>query len=237
VSKRSPVFQLPLAIRPDDSATFANFYAVKNAALIVNELQRLIQDKEHGYLYLCAVEGSGKSHLLQAVVNAAEQSGIAALYLPLKELQHYSPDEIFSSATAFEIIALDDLQTVIADPQWQSALFKFYNDCRDEKRKLLIAADRPVNELDCQLADLRSRLGWGGIFRLSHSDDTDRIHILRHRAAQLGLGMEDDVARFILSRANRDLNELMSILDQLDQASLSQQRKLTIPFIKQEMHW
>jgi DnaA family protein len=230
-------FQLPLAIRPDDSATFANFYVLPKVALVVGELQRMLADKNHAYLYLCAIAGSGKSHLLQACVQQAAQSGLAALYLPLAELQDYSPDDVLASAAGFEFVALDDLQAVIADPQWQAALFRFYNDCRDQHRKLLIASDRPVNELDCALADLQSRLGWGGIFRLPIIDDEGRAKILQHRAAQLGLVMEDDVVRFVLSRAARDLSELMQILNQLDQASLSQQRKLTLPFVKQIMGW
>ena len=233
----SPGFQLPLAIRPDDSATFANFCVLPTVALVVGELQRLLDDKTHAYLYLCGIEGSGKSHLLQACVQAAEKAGLAALYLPLAELQHYSPEDVFASAAGFDVVALDDLQLVIADPQWQAALFGFYNRCRDDNRKLVIAADRPVNELDCALADLRSRLGWGGIFRLPLIDDDGRAKILQHRAAQLGLVMEDEVVRFVLSRASRDLTELMKVLDQLDQASLSQQRKLTLPFVKQVMNW
>lgn len=233
----SPVFQLPLAIHPDHAATFSNFYVSPNTALIVNEIKRLIDDPDHAYLYLCGVDGCGKSHLLQAAVNAAEAAGKSALYLPLRELSDYSPEDVFASAASFDLVALDDLQQVIADSRWQRTLFNFYNESRELGRKLLVAADRPVAELECELADLRSRLGWGGIFRLTQSDDVDRANILRHRAAQLGLSMEDDVMRFILSRAHRDLNELIAILDQLDQASLSQQRKLTVPFVKQEMRW
>jgi DnaA family protein len=230
-------FQLPLAIRPDDSATFANFFVLPNVALVVGELQRLLHDPAHAYLYLCAPESCGKSHVLQAVVHAADQMHISALYLPLDELQYYSPDEIFASALAFDLVAIDDLHLVLPNPQWEAALFKFYNDCHDNHRKLIISANCPVNELVCDLADLHSRLAWGGVFRLPLLDDVARTQILQHRAAQLGLMMEDDVVRFILSRASRDLVELIKILDQLDHASLSQQRKLTLPFVKQVMGW
>lgn len=235
--KHSPGFQLPLAIRPDDSATFENFCVLPGTALLIGELQRLLADPGHAYLYLCGVAGSGKSHLLQACVHAAGQSGVAALYLPLGELQHYAAADVLASAAAFELVVLDDLQLVIADRGWQTALFGFYNDCRDNARKLLIAADRPVNELDCALADLRSRLGWGGVFQLPLPDDDGRVRILQQRAAQLGLVMEEEVARFVLVRASRELPQLLQILDRLDQASLAQQRKLTVPFVKQVMGW
>ena len=55
---------------------------------------------------------------------------------------------------------------------------------------------------------------------------------LQLRAKGRGMEMSDEVAKFILSRAPRDTNDLFHLLDHLDDASLQQQRKLTIPFVK-----
>jgi DnaA family protein len=49
--------------------------------------------------------------------------------------------------------------------------------------------------------------------------------------------LPDDVARYILHRGPRQLSELCRSLDTLDRASLSAQRKLTIPFVKQALGW
>lgn len=46
----------------------------------------------------------------------------------------------------------------------------------------------------------------------------------RHRSEEVG--------QFILQRCNRDLPSLLQILTQLDTASLVEQRRLTIPFVK-----
>jgi len=47
----------------------------------------------------------------------------------------------------------------------------------------------------------------------------------------------DEVARYILHRGPRRLDALFDLLARLDRASLSAQRKLTIPFVKQALGW
>lgn len=41
---------------------------------------------------------------------------------------------------------------------------------------------------------------------------------------------------FLLNRLDRDLTYLFSVLEKLDKASLQAQRKLTIPFVKEQLH-
>jgi len=45
------------------------------------------------------------------------------------------------------------------------------------------------------------------------------------------------VAAFILQRSSRDMLSLQQVLQRLDQQSLSQQRLITLPFVKQVMGW
>lgn len=51
------------------------------------------------------------------------------------------------------------------------------------------------------------------------------------------MNLPDDVGRFILTAARAALDALFELLDQLDQASLQAQRKLTIPFLKETLGW
>ena len=88
-----------------------------------------------------------------------------------------------------------------------------------------------------QLPDLASRLGWGLVFQLQPLDDAGKQEVLKLRAAQRGLQLTDEVARYILSRGARGMGELFAALETLDQASLRDQHRLTIPFVKREMGW
>ena len=87
-------------------------------------------------------------------------------------------------------------------------------------------------QLRIGLPDLLSRLGWGVVYQLKALDDGQRMQALQLRAQQRGCEMPDETASYLLRRLPRDLPALFDLLDQLDEASLAAQRKLTVPFVK-----
>ena len=62
--------QLSLGIRLRDRAVFASFLPARNAEAL-EHLQRLAAGDGCGLTWLCGADGTGKSHLLQAVCAAA----------------------------------------------------------------------------------------------------------------------------------------------------------------------
>src|SRR5690606_29473922 len=135
------------------------------------------------------------------------------------------------------LVALDHLQAVAGQPDWEEALFHLFNRIRDRQSHLLIAADQAPAHTAVRLPDLLSRLSWGVVYQVQELDDNDKILALMLRARKRGLNLSDDVARFMLSRGPRDMQGLCDLLDRLDAASLAAQRKLTIPFVKAELQW
>jgi len=53
------------------------------------------------------------------------------------------------------------------------------------------------------------------------------------RAQWRGLELPNDVAAFMTQRLGRSMRDLMKALNELDKASITYQRRLTIPFVKQ----
>lgn len=227
--------QLPLAVQLRDDATFENFYSAKNA-LLVNEIKRQLQHGEQ-YIYLCGPEGSGRSHLLQAACHQADQLGLPSVYLPLDELNHYKPSELFEGLAALPLVCLDNIAAVLGDRAWEEALFHLFNQMRETEHCLLIAADQPVADLTISMADLSSRLGWGAFYQIKPLDDEQRLDVLKLRAEARGLELSEEVAQFIAKRCQRDMDALVKTLERLDSASLKERRKLTIPFVKEALNW
>jgi len=227
--------QLPLAVQLRDEATFENFYAEGNELLLATLRSQLSSGER--YVYLFGREGSGRSHLLQAACHAADESGRGAIYLPLAELRDYSPVELFEGLEYRSLVCLDDIDSVIDSDLWQQQLFHLFNRLSDAHVPLLISANCAVRELDIQLQDLASRLSWGSIFLLQSLNDDQRTATIKFRAERRGLLLSDDVANYIYSRCRRDTQFLLTVLDRLDTASLKQQRRLTVPFVKETMGW
>jgi DnaA family protein len=92
---------------------------------------------------------------------------------------------------------------------------------------------RKPEDLVTSLDDFRSRLQWGLMLQLPSSSDVEIREILRKRALLIGIELSDDVISYLMTHYARNLSMQMEILRHLDEASLSQQRKVTIPLVKQ----
>ncbi len=164
------------------------------------------------------------------------QTGAVAMYLPLREVMDHGP-QLLDGMEEVDLLCLDDLEVLAGQADWEEALFHIYNRIQQRQGRLLMAAAAAPRALGFQLPDLVSRLGWGLVFHLQTLDDEEKQQMLQMRAARRGLQLSDEVARYILSRGARGMGELFAALEQLDQASLQAQHRLTIPFVKRVMGW
>lgn len=230
--------QLPLGIKLRDEATFDSYFNGPNAALVavLQTLADPVQAPEERCVYIWGAGGSGRSHLLQAACHRMAEAGALAMYLPLAEVKDHGP-QLLDGMEELDLLCLDDLEVLAGDAEWEEALFHIYNRIQQRQGRLLMAAAAAPRALGIQLPDLVSRLGWGLVFQMQSLDDEGKQQMLKMRAERRGLHLPDEVARYILSRGARGMGELFAALEQLDQASLQAQHRLTIPFVKRVMGW
>jgi len=225
--------QLPLSVTLLVDATFDSFYVSDENAMTVFALKQFCQHSDEHCFFLSGQSGSGVTHLLQAVQHYVDHSNIQ--YLPLKEciLHPRSPQEVLSGLESLDLIVIDDLHLVAGEEDWELALFHLYNRLRDHGKQLLIGSQVAPRELEVALPDLQSRLQWGMAYQLYALNDNEKKQALIFRAEALGMRLSDDVTQFILNHCSRNIHPLMDILELMDNASLAEQRHLTIPFVKQ----
>jgi DnaA family protein len=226
--------QLSLGVNLNDDATFENFYAPAptHNAMVVKGLRDQLEGVGESFIYLWGAPGCGLTHLLQAACHQAQAQGLSVQYLPLRDMVGYAPSDIFSGLEALDVVCLDSLPAIAGRGDWELAIFNLYNQLRDQGQRLLVAAEQSPRELALGLEDLRSRLQWGLTYQVHNLCDEDKQQALQMRARARGLELGDEVAQYIIQRLPRDTNELFWQLARLDHASLAEQRKLTIPFVK-----
>jgi DnaA family protein len=190
------------------------------------------------FIYIWGAEGVGASHLLQAACHAASANGLHSQYLPLEELAGFAANELLDGLEQLDLLCLDGVHHVMGQSGWDHALFHLYNRLRDKPQcRLLVSADCAPRDLGSRLPDLISRMGWGVSFHLLPLNDDEKIAALKLRAHARGIVLTDDVLRFIIHRASRDMVELFEHLQQLDTLSLAEKRRITIPFVKEALGW
>ncbi len=226
--------QLSLGVSLNDDATFENFYAPLTTpnAQVLSALRLQIETANEPFIFLWGAAGCGLTHLLQGACHHAQFLAKSFQYFPLRDLAGYAPDELFIGLEELDLVVLDALDEVINRPEWELALFNLFNRLRDAGKLLIVAAVQGPQELPINLPDLKSRLQWGATFHVQTLDDHQKQAALQFRAKARGLELNDEVAAYIIQRLPRDMNELFWQLNRLDHASLAEQRKLTIPFVK-----
>jgi DnaA family protein len=227
------VDQLTLMVQLPDDETFDSFKSEVNQG-IASQLKAYIEQKQqapHSF-YLFGLSSVGKSHLLHASSSYAAQLGKTSVCLSCAELKHL-PVEVLDGLEQIDLICLDDIHLIAGDKRWQQAIFDLYNRVFEQNNFLLISGDESAQQLGITLPDLVSRLSWGLTEQIKQLDDEEKIIALQYRARQRGLFISDEVVKFLLNRLSRDMGSLIESLDVLDKASIQEQRKITIPFIKE----
>ncbi|GAB3375836.1 DnaA regulatory inactivator Hda [Spongiibacter taiwanensis] len=227
--------QIPFAFRLDTESSFDNFYCDAERALVVDALRHQADGDGEKFIFLHAL--SGRSHLLNATAARAEALGRRACYLPMREVSAFPPEAVLDNLEALDVVCLDDLDHVAGDDQWERGLFNLYNRCLSTSAVLLASSSKSIQQLTVQLPDLHSRLQSFAVFQVPPMSDEARHHAFKLRAQRRGIELSDVVADFIMARCQRDFPSLLIVLDRLDDVSLAEKRRLTIPFVKSVMGW
>lgn len=218
--------QLPLLIKLQDQAVFASYFSGPNSET-VSQLRRQ-PDAGGGVIWLWGEAATGKSHLLQAVCSACENSA----YLPCTELLNIG-HPVLDGFSRYSLLCLDDIDQLIGAGAWEQGIFTLFNELVAEGRgTLVVSSTLAPKTLLFQLADLQSRLLSGPVYRLAGLSDDERLAAIQLRATRRGLELPSATGRFLLKHFRRDMRSLCQMLDKLDTASLVYQSRLTIPLVK-----
>lgn len=219
--------QLALPLQLADHAVFASFLDSGNETLVATLTGIASHSDGHG-CWLWGSSATGKTHLLQAVCEAA---GDRAAYVPLSLIADAGPG-ILDGLSSRELVCIDDIDRVAGQPDWELALFNLCNQIVDAESQLLVSATSTPRECPIELADLRSRLARLPVFQIHALGEDERVSALQLRSRHRGLELPNDTARYLLKRSRRDMGSLYELLDKLDEEALRAQRRLTIPFVR-----
>lgn len=222
--------QLPLGLRFPPDQRLETF--VDAPAGAIEQLRALPTSK--AAVYLQGVAGTGKTHLALASCAAAHALDAQAGYLPLQAMR----GRLREALTALEgqrLVALDDIDAIAGEREDEVALFDFHNRARAAGVALLYTATRAPDALPLHLPDLRSRLSQCARIVLAPLDDDGRRRVLQERARRRGLAIDEAAYDWLLARVGRDLAGLTGLLDRLDHASLTAQRRITVPFLRETL--
>jgi DnaA family protein len=210
---------------------FASFLPARNAEVLEYARRLALGAAPAGVSWLCGASGAGKTHLLQAICAEASRR-VRAGYLPLRELVPLGQG-VLEGLPQLGCLCVDDVDAVAGQLSWERGLFALLREIEDAGGRLIFAAQAPPALLNWALPDLGSRCAAGTVLQLRALDESEQHAALSLRARLRGLELPAETLQWLQRRFPRDMRSLYELLDALDAAALTAQRRLTVPFIRE----
>ncbi|WP_018411247.1 DnaA regulatory inactivator Hda [Methyloversatilis thermotolerans] len=222
--------QLLLDIRPIAAPSLNNFVAGANRDLIAH-LRTMTGPHPGLSVYLWGDSGSGRTHLLRAL---AAESVARGLYLEAEQINLTAADTLIAAleATRAGLWLFDDVH--LLDTGAQGALFRAINLAQGRGITVVAAGNAAPRELSLR-EDLRTRIGQMLPFCIQPLHDEERIELLHAHAAARGMKIDPEVFDYLMRHGRRDIRSLLGVLDLLDEHSLTRQRPVTLPLLREVM--
>jgi len=225
--------QLPLPFSSSQFQLFDNFVVGENAEL-VQRLKEITLGfvEDTAITFVTGNSGDGKSHLLNACCNHAQQNQMRAAYVDLDSFAVIEP-RMMEGLERYHLICIDNIDAILLNREWEVAVFDLINRVLEVgDTHIIVTAQKMPKLLSFRLPDLASRLVWGQCMSINPLDEKQQLALLKSMAKTAGLILPDDLAQFLINRLPRDMHSLTKAMEALDEGSLQAKRKLTIPFAK-----
>ena len=176
-------------------------------------------------LFVYGGVGLGKTHMLQAMGNQIVHD------FPKKRLRYMSSERFTTEVVAairnrnidsfrslyreLDVLIIEDIQFLAGKEKTQEELFHTFNALYEKGKQVIFSSDRPPKAIPALEERLRSRFEGGMIADISTPDYETRLAILKAKAQESNIEIDDAVAEYIASHIQRNIRELEGALNRL----------------------
>jgi chromosomal replication initiator protein len=204
--------------------TFTRFIRGKNNHLAYAASMAVAEapGKAYNPLFIYGSVGLGKTHLLQAVGNFVLSAGSAktvvyttserfAIEL-INSIRNNTAPSFREKYRRIDVLLIDDVHFLEGKEATQEELFHTFNELYGGEKQIVLSSDRPPEELSGLQERLVSRFRWGLVADIQPPDLETRIAILREKANNRGIDVEDQILELIASRISSNVRALEGAL-------------------------
>jgi chromosomal replication initiator protein len=200
--------------------TFDRFVVGSNNQLAAAAC-RAVADKparQYNPLFLYGGVGLGKTHLMHAIGNQIldQQAGSRIVYVSSEQftnqlvtsIQEGSMGEFRRRYRQMDLLLVDDVHFLEGKERTQEEFFHTFNALYDAQKQIVVTSDRPPKELPGLEERLVSRFEWGLVADIKPPDYETRVAILRKKAYDDRITLDDEVIDYIAYSCTSSVREL-----------------------------
>ena len=216
--------QIPFSFPKFDFNKFDFFHSNivnrETIALIDNLFKFNYKDNR---IYLWGPSAVGKTHILIATIKK-----FLNLNKEVIDLSFIDDNDTFDLGS-IDLFFLDDIDR--ADGKIQNNLFNIFNMSENENAAIFITGNLPPNQMSLR-PDLRTRISQCLVLNLKELEDEEKKDVLLKRSYFMGINLKLEIIDYLVKNYNRNMHELIKLIEKIDKESIIQKKKITIPFIK-----
>ncbi|WP_419162598.1 chromosomal replication initiator protein DnaA [Candidatus Palauibacter sp.] len=189
-------------------------------------------------LFIWGGTGLGKTHLMHAIGNTIieRRPDRQIAYVPSEQFTNEMIDAIKTGQTALfreryrriDILLVDDVHFIANKEGTQEEFFHTFNALYDAKKQIVITSDRPPQEIPGLQERLVSRFEWGLVTDIQPPDLETRSAILRKKADEDAIEIEDDVIEYVARNRRTSVRQLEGALIKLLAFSSLTRREISL---------
>ena len=210
-------------------SSFEGFYIDPKNKQLISILEN-ISINENMYIY--GLKNSGKTYLLQSLCNKYSKNDKSSLFLPLKDVIKYGV-EIIDSIENMDLVCIDGLEAVSQNKEWEIGLFNLINNAQQTGCRLVFTSSSEEGAINFSLADLDSRIRKFQSHEIFPISDDHLLKALKKITNLRSISLGEKEAQYLITYTKRNIADLTIILESLDQLSMENKRRITIPLIKE----
>lgn len=242
VSKKSTKSeeQNDISIPLDPKLTFENFVVGKPNELAYAAALRVAESDKVAFnpLFLYGSVGLGKTHLMNAIAwsiksrdpkrTIAYLSAEKFMYQFVKAVRYKDTMAFKEQFRSVDVLMIDDIQFICGKDSTQEEFFHTFNTLVDNKRQVVVSADKSPSDLEGMEERLKSRLGWGLVADIHPTTYELRLGILQSKAALASVSIPDKVLEFVAHKVTSNIRELEGALNRIIASAVFVGREITV---------
>jgi len=216
--------------------TFDRFVVGNNNQLAAAACRAVAEKPARMYnpLFLYGGVGLGKTHLMHAIGNRILEGNPESriVYVSSEQFMNELVNAIQNGKAAdfrrryraMDLLLVDDVHFLEGKDRTQEEFFHTFNALYDAQKQIILTSDRPPKEIPGLEDRLVSRFEWGLVADIKPPDYETRVAILRKKASDDDLVMDDEVIDFIAHSCTASVRELEgAVIKLLAYSSLTHQ--------------
>ena len=181
--------------------------------------------KAYNPLFLYGGVGLGKTHLMHAIGNRIleNSANTNVLYVTSEKFTNQlvnaikdNKNEVFRNKyRSIDVLLIDDIQFIAGKERIQEEFFHTFNSLYEDGRQIIISSDKPPRDIQFLEDRLKSRFEWGLLADISCPDYETRLAILRKKAQDENILIDDFILSDIANKIDSNIRELEGVFNKI----------------------